>query len=71
MDWTSPLGWTLATLGHILSVLLFVFGLLLLSSGWRQLLKTITAFTIAHSITLAATWRRTARSKAVPASMVS
>ncbi len=35
--------------------LLFVFGLLLLSSGWRQLLKTITAFTIAHSITLAAT----------------
>ena len=24
MDWTSPLGWTLATLGHILSVLLCV-----------------------------------------------
>ena len=35
--------------------LLFVFGLLLLSAGWRQLLKTITAFTLAHSITLAAT----------------
>lgn len=35
--------------------LLFVFGLLLLSSGWRQLLRTITAFTIAHSITLALT----------------
>jgi hydrogenase/urease accessory protein HupE len=35
--------------------LLFVFGLLLLSSGWRQLLKTITAFTVAHSITLALT----------------
>ena len=35
--------------------LLFVFGLLLLSAGWRQLLKTITAFTVAHSITLAAT----------------
>lgn len=35
--------------------LLFVLGLLLLSSGWRQLLKTITAFTVAHSITLAAT----------------
>lgn len=35
--------------------LLFVFGLLLLSAGWRQLLRTITAFTIAHSITLALT----------------
>ena len=35
--------------------LLFVFGLLLLSSGWRQLLRTITAFTVAHSITLALT----------------
>lgn len=32
--------------------LLFVFGLLLLSTGWRQLLRTITAFTVAHSITL-------------------
>lgn len=35
--------------------LLFVFGLLLLSSGWRQLLRTITAFTVAHSVTLALT----------------
>lgn len=35
--------------------LLFVFGLLLLSSGWKQLLRTITAFTVAHSITLALT----------------
>ena len=35
--------------------LLFVFGLLLLSSGWRQLLRTVTAFTAAHSITLALT----------------
>lgn len=35
--------------------LLFVFGLLLLSRGWRQLLKTITAFTVAHSVTLALT----------------
>lgn len=35
--------------------LLFVFGLLLLSAGWRQLLRTITAFTVAHSITLALT----------------
>lgn len=35
--------------------LLFVFGLFLLSAGWRQLLKTISAFTVAHSITLALT----------------
>ena len=32
--------------------LLFVLALLLLISGWRNLLKTITAFTLAHSITL-------------------
>ena len=40
---------------HILSGidhLLFVFALLLLISSWSMLLKTITAFTIAHSITL-------------------
>ena len=44
--------------GHILTGidhLLFVFGLLLLSAGWKQLLRTITAFTLAHSITLALT----------------
>ena len=34
--------------------LLFVFGLLLLSQGLRQLFLAVTAFTIAHSITLAA-----------------
>jgi hydrogenase/urease accessory protein HupE len=34
--------------------LLFVFGLLLLVNGWRNLLATISAFTLAHSITLAA-----------------
>jgi hydrogenase/urease accessory protein HupE len=33
--------------------LLFVLGLLLLVSGWRRLLGTITAFTVAHSLTLA------------------
>ena len=32
--------------------LLFVTGLLLLVSGWRSLLRTITAFTVGHSITL-------------------
>ncbi len=34
--------------------LLFVLGLLLLARNFRSLVKTITAFTIAHSITLAA-----------------
>jgi hydrogenase/urease accessory protein HupE len=34
--------------------LLFIFALLLLVRGWRRVLVTITAFTVAHSITLAA-----------------
>jgi hypothetical protein len=34
--------------------LLYVFGLILLVPNWRMLLKTITAFTVAHSITLGA-----------------
>ncbi|MFI2812388.1 HupE/UreJ family protein [Microbulbifer sp. JSM ZJ756] len=34
--------------------LLFVLALVLLVSGWRQLVITITAFTLAHSLTLAA-----------------
>jgi len=34
--------------------LLFVLALLVLVKGWRKLVGTITAFTIAHSITLAA-----------------
>ena len=33
--------------------LLFVAALMLVVRGWRMLLKTITAFTVAHSITLA------------------
>ena len=33
--------------------LLFVLALLLIVSGWRKLVATITAFTLAHSITLA------------------
>ena len=33
--------------------LLFVMGLLFIVFGWKNLLKTITAFTLAHSITLA------------------
>lgn len=34
--------------------LLFVLALLFLVSSWRQLLGTVTAFTVAHSLTLAA-----------------
>jgi hydrogenase/urease accessory protein HupE len=34
--------------------LLFVLALLILVEGWRKLVKTITAFTVAHSITLGA-----------------
>jgi hydrogenase/urease accessory protein HupE len=33
--------------------LLFVLALLLIVSGWRKLIATVTAFTVAHSITLA------------------
>lgn len=33
--------------------LLFVLGLLIIVRGWRMLVKTVTAFTVAHSITLA------------------
>ena len=33
--------------------LLFVLGLLFLVGNWRQLVGTVTAFTVAHSITLA------------------
>lgn len=33
--------------------LLLVTGLLLLAAGWRQLLLTVTAFTVGHSLTLA------------------
>ena len=43
--------------GHILGGvdhLLFVLGLLFLVGSWRRLVATVTAFTIAHSITLAA-----------------
>jgi len=49
--------YTLEGIDHILTGadhLLFVFALLLLVSGARRLVATITAFTVAHSITLAA-----------------
>ena len=55
----GAVGWTYLVLGieHILigiDHLLFVLGLLLLTGAGWKLVKTITAFTAAHSITLAA-----------------
>lgn len=49
--------YTMLGIYHILlgiDHLLFVLALLILVQGWRRLVVTITAFTIAHSITLAA-----------------
>lgn len=51
-------GWTYFVLGveHILlgiDHLLFVLALLLIVADWKKLIGTITAFTVAHSITLA------------------
>ncbi len=56
--WTQ-VAWTYLILGveHILlgiDHLLFVLALLFLVQGWRRVIVTITAFTVAHSITLAA-----------------
>nr|WP_010133707.1 HupE/UreJ family protein [Microbulbifer agarilyticus] len=53
----GAIAWSYFSLGveHILlgiDHLLFVFALLLIVIGWRRLLATITAFTVAHSITL-------------------
>ena len=39
---------------HGIDHLLFLVGLLLLVRGWRRLFLTVSAFTVAHSITLAA-----------------
>jgi hypothetical protein len=54
----APLAWGYAVLGvrHILEGydhLLFVFGLFLLVHSGLELIRTITAFTVAHSISLA------------------
>ena len=54
----GQVAWTYLVLGteHILlgvDHLLFVLALLMVVVGWRKLLGTITAFTVAHSITLA------------------
>ena len=55
--WAGAKRYTLLGIEHILvgiDHLLFVLALLLLVRGWRRVLITITAFTGAHSITLAA-----------------
>ena len=55
--WSVAGTYTLLGIEHILlgvDHLLFVFALVLLVKGWRRLLSTITAFTAAHSLTLAA-----------------
>jgi hydrogenase/urease accessory protein HupE len=59
----SPDRWEVAKTYFVLGVehillgidhLLFVLGLLFLVGSWRRLVATVTAFTVAHSITLAA-----------------
>jgi hydrogenase/urease accessory protein HupE len=59
----SPARWEVAKTYFVLGVehillgvdhLLFVLGLLFLVGSWRRLVATVTAFTVAHSITLAA-----------------
>jgi hydrogenase/urease accessory protein HupE len=58
----SPSGWQVSWTYFVLGVehilfgidhLLFVLALLLLVKGWRRVVGTITAFTVAHSVTLA------------------
>lgn len=56
---TSEIAWSYTVLGveHILGGtdhLLFVFALLLVVSGGKRIVVTVTAFTVAHSITLVA-----------------
>jgi hydrogenase/urease accessory protein HupE len=54
--WNVAHTYTVIGIEHILlgiDHLLFVLALVLLVKGWKRLLGTITAFTIAHSITLA------------------
>ena len=55
--WQVAADYTLLGIDHILSGydhLAFVLALILIVSGWRRLLLTVTCFTLAHSITLAA-----------------
>jgi len=59
----TPSGWNVSATYLVLGIehillgvdhLLFVLALVLLVKGWKRLLGTVTAFTVAHSITLAA-----------------
>jgi hydrogenase/urease accessory protein HupE len=55
-SWQVASDYTLLGVDHILSGydhLAFVLALILIVSGWRRLLLTVTSFTLAHSITLA------------------
>ena len=61
LDAEKPIPTTTGLLGtgvqHILTGLdhiLFVLGLALLGGGWKSILKVLTAFTVAHSLTLIA-----------------
>ena len=50
-----PTGYFMLGVEHLVGGpdhLLFVFGLLFIVFGWQNLIKTITAFTLAHSVTL-------------------
>ena len=56
-SWDVAKTYTIIGIEHILmgvDHLLFVFALLLIVMGWKRLVGTITAFTVAHSITLVA-----------------
>lgn len=56
-NWSIAGTYTVLGIEHILlgiDHLLFVFALVLLVKGWGKLVGTITAFTVAHSLTLAA-----------------
>jgi len=56
-NWQVAGDYTVLGIDHILSGydhLTFVLALLLIVVGWRRLLLTVTSFTLAHSITLAA-----------------
>jgi hydrogenase/urease accessory protein HupE len=56
IEQTFPTAYFVLGVEHLLGGpdhLLFVMGLLFIVFGWKNLLKTITAFTLAHSITLA------------------
>ena len=53
--WQTYLGLGFTHILFGLDHLLFVVVLVLLIGGWRRLVATVTAFTVAHSLTLAAT----------------